>query len=185
MSLLRLIRPVYDLVRELAVDALHFVGLSFRSRTALIPENLFLRKQLALYQEHQIRPRRLTNAARFSLVIWSRLFAWRSALVVKPATLIGWHRKAFRVFWKRQSKPGRRRIPRRLRQLIEQMVGENPIWGEERIANELWLKLAFSQLVYAIAAVAKEGVCICGRDGGDGLGQGWLQLLDEPGFDSA
>jgi hypothetical protein len=98
--------------RDLAVDALHFVGLSFRSRTALIAENLFLRKQLAFYQEHQIRPRRLTDAARLSLVIWSRLFAWRSALlVVKPATLIGWHRKAFRLFWKRKSRPGRRRIP--------------------------------------------------------------------------
>ena len=94
MSFLRLIRPVFRVVRDLAVNALHFVGLSFRSRTALIAENLFLRKQLAFYQEHQIRPRRLTNAARFSLVVWSRLFAWRSTLlVVKPATLIGWHRK--------------------------------------------------------------------------------------------
>ena len=142
MSFLRLIRPVFGVVRDLSVDALHFVGLSFRSRTALIAENLFLRKQLTFYQEHQIRPRRLTDAARFSLLIWSRLFAWRSALlVVKPATLIGWHRKAFRLFWKRKSKPGRRRIPLRLRQLIEQMVRENPLWGEERIAHELLLKL--------------------------------------------
>jgi transposase InsO family protein len=142
MSFLRLIRPVFRVVRDLAVNALHFVGLSFRSRTALIAENLFLRKQLAFYQEHQIRPRRLTNAAKFSLVIWSRLFAWRPALlVVKAATLIGWHRMAFRLFWKRKSRPGRRRIPLRLRRLIEQMVRENPLWGEERIAHELLLKL--------------------------------------------
>src|SRR6516225_3500864 len=142
MSFLRLILPVFRVVRDLAVDALYFVGLSFRSRTALIAENLFLRKQLTSYHEHQIRPRRQTNAARFSLVVWSRLFAWRSTLlVVKPATLIGWHRKAFRLFWKRKSRPGRPPIPLRLRQLIERMVGENPLWGEERIADELWLKL--------------------------------------------
>jgi putative transposase len=105
MSFLRLIRPVLGVVRDLAVDAPHFVGLSFHSRTALIAENLFLRKRLAFYQEHQIRPRRLTNAARFSFVIWSRLFAWRSALlVVKPPTRIGWHRKAFRLFRKRKSR---------------------------------------------------------------------------------
>ena len=134
--------PVFRVVRDLAVDALYFVGLSFRSRTALIAENLFLRKQLTSYHEHQIRPRRQTNAARFSLVVWSRLFAWRSTLlVVKPATLIGWHRKAFRLFWKRKSRPGRRPIPLRLRQLIEQMVSKSPFWGEERIAHELLLKL--------------------------------------------
>ena len=108
----------------------------------LIAENLFLRKQLAYYQDHQIQPRRLTNAARLSLVFWSRFFAWRSTLlVVKPATLIGWHRIAFRLFWKQKSRPGGRRIPLKLRQLIEQMVRENPIWGEERIVHALWLKL--------------------------------------------
>jgi transposase InsO family protein len=108
----------------------------------LIAENLFLRKQLAFYQEREIRPHRLTNAARLWLVVWSMLFDWKSALVVvKPATLIGWHRKAFRLFWKWKSRPGRRRIPPDLRRLIVQMVRENPTWGEERIANELWLKL--------------------------------------------
>lgn len=142
MSPLRLVRPVLGYVGDLALDVLRFVRSSFRSRSTLIAENLFLRKQLAYYQDHQIQPRRLSNAARLSLVIWSRFFAWRSALlVVKPATLVGWHRRAFRLFWKQKSRPGRRRIPLKLRQLIEQMVGENPIWGEERIAHELWLKL--------------------------------------------
>jgi hypothetical protein len=142
MNLPRLFLLVLCVVRDVAADALGFASSSFRSRTALIAENLFLRKQLAFYQERQIRPRRLTNVAQLSLVFWSRFFAWRSALlIVKPATLIGWHRKAFRLFWKRKSRLGRPPIPLRLRQLIEQMVGENPIWGEERIANELWLKL--------------------------------------------
>jgi putative transposase len=97
---------------------------------------------LAFYQERQVRPRRLTNAARLSLVFWSRFFEWKSALVVvKPATLIGWHRKAFRLFWKWKSRPGRPRIPMDLRQVIAQWVRDNPTWGEERVADELWLKL--------------------------------------------
>jgi hypothetical protein len=50
---------------------------------------LFLRKQLAFYREHQVPPRRLTDAARVSLALWSQLFNWRAALViVKPETLI-------------------------------------------------------------------------------------------------
>lgn len=126
----------------MAGDAPSLVRLSLRSRTALIAENLFLRKQLAFYQERQIQPRRLTNAARLWLVFWSRFFVWRSALlVVKPATLIGWHRRAFRLFWKWKSRPGRRPIPLDLRRLIVEMVRGNPTWGEERIAHELWLKL--------------------------------------------
>jgi len=62
-------------------------------------------------------------------------------VIVKPATLIGWHRHAFRLFWRWKSRPGRLRIPVELRQLIARMVRENPTWGEERIVNELWLKL--------------------------------------------
>src|SRR5215472_15657556 len=108
----------------------------------LIAENLFLRKQLGFYQEHQIKPRRMTDAARLSLVFWSRFCEWKSVLVVvKPATLIGWHRQAFRRFWKWKSRRGRPRIPQDLRQLIAQWVRDNPTWGEERVADELWLKL--------------------------------------------
>jgi len=126
----------------LAGEAPSLIRVSLRSRAALIAENLFLRKQLAFCQERELRPRRLTNAGRLWLVFWSRFFDCRTALpVVKPATLIGWHRKTFRLFWRWKSRPGRRRIPQDLRQLIVQMVRENPTWGEERIAHELWLKL--------------------------------------------
>lgn len=62
-------------------------------------------------------------------------------VVVRPETLIRWHRAGFRLFWKWKSRPGRPPIPVGLRQLIRQMAGENPLWGQERIANELWLKL--------------------------------------------
>jgi putative transposase len=142
MDFLRLIRAPFDDLREFTGDLASLIRLSFGSQTALVAENLFLRKQLAFYQEREVRPRRLTNAARLWLVLWSRFFDWKSALVVvKPETLIGWHRKAFRLFWRWKSRPGRRRIPLDLRQIIVQMVRENPTWGEERIAHELLLKL--------------------------------------------
>jgi transposase InsO family protein len=75
-----------------------------------------------------------------ALSVW---FEWRSALVVvKPDTLIGWHRKGFRLFWRWKSRPaGRPPLPKDLRQLIRAMAEENVTWGEERIANELKLKL--------------------------------------------
>ena len=105
-------------------------------------ENLFLRKQLAFYGEHKIRPRPLTDAARLSLVLWSRIFDWRNALmIVKPETLMGWHRKGFRLFWHWKSRPGRPPLPQEIRELIVRMARENPTWGQLRVAAELSLKL--------------------------------------------
>jgi transposase InsO family protein len=73
----------------------------------------------------------------------SQWFEWRNALVVvKPETLIRWHRKGFRLFWRWKSRPaGRPRLPKDIQALIQQMARENPTWGEEHIANELKLKL--------------------------------------------
>ena len=123
-------------------QGIQFLRLALSSRAALSAEVLFLRKQLAFYQEHQISPRRLTAAARFSLLLWSRFFNWRGALmIVKPETLIGWHRQGFRLWWRWKSRLGRPRIPEDLRQLIVRMVRENPTWGEERVAAELSVKL--------------------------------------------
>lgn len=63
-----------NLITDLAADPLRFLHLMLRSRTALSAEVLFLWKQLAFYEERQIQPRQLGDAARFSLVLWSRLF---------------------------------------------------------------------------------------------------------------
>jgi len=79
--------------------------------------------------------------AAYSLMILSRWFNWRDALVVGPRTLTRWHRAGFRLFWRYKSRPGRPPIPRELQTLIRQMALENVSWGEERIANELLLKL--------------------------------------------
>src|SRR5271166_2253016 len=127
----------------LAQDALQFLLLGTRSSAALKAENIFLRKQLALYLEREAKPRRATDATRLSMVLLSRLFAWQNALInVKPGTFLGWHRKGFQLLWRWKSRPrGRPRVPRRLRELIFKMAHENQTWGEERIAAELLLKL--------------------------------------------
>jgi hypothetical protein len=74
-------------------DVMRFLMLCLRSSTVVAAENLFLRKQLALYQERHVKPRRATDAARFTLVWLARWFDWRQALaVVQPATFLRWHR---------------------------------------------------------------------------------------------
>ena len=125
------------------VDALIFFCLTFRSASALAAENLFLRKQLVLYVERNKKPRRATDPIRFTLAYLSRYFEWCDALtVVKPDTLIRWHRKGFRLFWKWKSRSsGRPRVPADVRRLVVEMATNNPTWGEERIANELLLKI--------------------------------------------
>jgi hypothetical protein len=126
----------------LVLDTARFLRLCLRTPRALAAENLFLRKQLALYQERNVKPRRATNATRFVLVWLSRWCDWRQTLaVVKPETFTRWHRQGFRLFWRWKSQPGRPPIPEELRALIRQMARENPTWGQERIANELLLKL--------------------------------------------
>jgi hypothetical protein len=73
----------------------------------------------------------------------SRFLTWRQLLViVKPETLIRWHRKAFRLFWRWKSRPpGRPAIPVNVQRLIATMARANRTWGEERIAAELLVKL--------------------------------------------
>ena len=125
-------RPVDRLLRH-AVACSHGVVLNRR---------LHLRKQLSLYVERDVRPRRATDSIRFTLARPFRWFDWRETLiVVKPDTLIRWHRKGFRLFWKWKSRPrGRPSVPTQVRTLIAEMATNNPTWGEERIADELLLK---------------------------------------------
>jgi putative transposase len=139
---LRTLMPLICMLLTLLRDGMHFFLLSLRPSPALAAENLFLRKQLALYQERHVKPRQASTAARLGLIWLAHWFDWRHALVlVQPATLIRWHRQGFRLFWRWKSRPGRPRIPAELQALIRQMTHENPTWGEERIANELLLKM--------------------------------------------
>jgi putative transposase len=145
MRFQRLIHHLTLLTRTLStlvVDGLRYLLLCLRPSPTLAAENLFLRKQLALYRERGIKPRRITHATRLTLVWLAHWFDWRQALaVVQPATFLRWHRQGFRLFWRWTSGPGRPAIPTDLRALIRRMARDNPSWGEERIANERLLKL--------------------------------------------
>jgi putative transposase len=116
-----------------------------KSRTTLQVENLALRHQIGVLQRSAKGRPQLTAADRF---LWAWLCGvwrdWRSALViVKPETVVAWHRKGFRLFWTwkvRHGKPGRPKVPKETRALIRRMSRENPMWGAPRIHGEL-LKL--------------------------------------------
>ncbi len=117
----------------------------FKSRAALQLENVALRHQIGVLRRSvKCRPR-LCTADRLLWVWLSRAWSdWRSSLViVKPDTVVSWHRKAFRVFWTwkiRRGQPGRPSVPNIVRDLIRTMSRENPLWGAPRIHGEL-LKL--------------------------------------------
>lgn len=130
------------IVLQLLADAVGLALLSARPRRSLEAENLVLRRQLALFKERGVKPRRIDAATRASLALLSRLCDWRSCLmVVRPETVVRWHRAGWRLLWRYKSRPGRPPIPLELRRLIRRMAVENPLWGEERIANELLVKL--------------------------------------------
>ena len=136
-------RAALQTVPRIACDLLRLALTAARSHAQLAAENLFLKKQLALYLERHVKPRRADDATRIVLVALSWLIDWRHVLtVVKPETLIRWHRKGFQLFWRWKSRPcGRPRLPADLRRLIAAMAAVNRTWGEERIASELLVKL--------------------------------------------
>lgn len=115
-----------------------------KTRAALQLENVALRHQIGVLQRGLKRPK-LTVADRLIWVAISRLWRdWRSALaIVKPDTVIAWHRTGFRLFWTwkvRRGRPGRPAVAPDVRDLIRRMSRENPLWGAPRIHGEL-LKL--------------------------------------------
>ena len=123
-------------------DVLRLIVSYMRSSRAIRAENLVLRRQLARYIERGIKPRRVDYTTRVSLALFSRLFDWHDAVVmVRPSTIVRWHRLGWRIFWRWKCRAGRPPIPPELRCLIRRMATENPLWGEERIANELLVKL--------------------------------------------
>lgn len=115
-----------------------------RSRAALQCEVLALRHQLQVLARSRPRRLRLTRADRLLWVWFSRAWTeWRAALViVKPDTVIAWHRQGFRLFWtwKSRRRVGRPTVPLEVRTQIRTMSEANPLWGAPRIHGEL-LKL--------------------------------------------
>src|SRR5580704_1631471 len=111
---------------------------AFCSRANLVAENLVLRQQLAVLKVGR-RPR-LTPVDRAFWVVVSRVWSrWVDALaIVRPATVIAWHRRGYDKFWAyRSRRPGRPPLAPPLIELIVRMARENPTWSRRRIAAEL------------------------------------------------
>jgi len=131
-------------MRSVLISVLTTVRGVVRTRAALHLEILALRHQLQVLQRSH-RPRsRLANADRW---LWAWLSTewteWRTALaIVKPATVVAWHRQGFLLFWTGRSRrrTGRPPVSAGIRSLIRTMSRENPLWGAPRVHGEL-LKL--------------------------------------------
>lgn len=114
----------------------------FRGRQSLLLENLALRQQLVMLKRRHPRP----SLGLFDKLFWviaRRVWStWKNSLIlVTPGTVVRWHRSGFRMYWRLISRVrrqvGRKRTPKELRELIFQMVAENPTWGAPRIHGEL------------------------------------------------
>jgi putative transposase len=112
-----------------------------QSRAALHLEVLALRHQLQVLQRSRSRRLHLKAADRWLWAWLSRSWSnWRTALViVKPETVIAWHRRGFQLFWswKSRKRIGRPPVPADVRTLIRTMTRDNPLWGAPRIHGEL------------------------------------------------
>jgi hypothetical protein len=134
-------------------------GAFFRSRHELGLELVTLRQQVGVLKRKNPRPR---------LSLWDRLFwlslrrwwsKWASVLVVvKPETVVGWHRAGFRWYWRLLSRrrPGRPKITTELRHLIRSRAEENPTWGAPRLHGEL-LKLGFEISESTVSCYLAQG----------------------------
>ena len=139
-----------------------FVADLFKSRYRLEAENLFLRHQLNIALRRAPARLRLRGSDRALLVwitrIWPNLLDL--AQVVQPETILRWHRSGFKAFWrwKSRNRAGRPKIDRSLRDLIQRMSRENPLWGASRIHGELLMlgfEVAQSTVSKYIARVSK------------------------------
>ncbi|MGY4496984.1 transposase InsO family protein [Bradyrhizobium sp. GM24.11] len=134
--------------------ALAVLASPFRSKSRLEAENAVLRHQLIVLRRRRRGRVRLTNLDRWFFV---QLYRWFPAIlkvltIIRPETLVRWHRAGFRCYWRWKSRPrgGRPPVETELRTLIRQMSVENPLWGAPRVHGEL-LKLGFEVAQSSVA----------------------------------
>ena len=123
----------------------HSLVSALQSHRDLAFENLILRQQLAVMKRSCSRPS-ISRSDRQFWVLVSRVWSkWRDTLfIVKPETVIHWHKKGFRRYWTRKSRrKGRPQLDAEIRKLIRRMSVANPLWGAPRIHGEL-LKLGLN-----------------------------------------
>ena len=131
------------------------IAAAVRPKALLIADNLCLRQQLLVLHRRKPRPRLEDADRRFWVLGWRT-----SVLIVKPETVLRWHRRGWRTYWCRRSsrkgKPGRRPIAPELGTLIRRMTIENPLWGQRRIQAEL-ARLGFKVSARTVAKYMHRG----------------------------
>ncbi len=112
-----------------------------KPRWRLVAEIVCLRQQLIVLQRTRKHPVLQNKDRRFWILMCCCFAAWRDCLlIVRPETVLRWHARGWRAYWRSKSRariPGRRRIPLELRALIRRMARDNPLWGQIRIYAEL------------------------------------------------
>ena len=140
---------------------LSLIRAAVRDREALVAENLLLRQQLAvLTRPTRKRPRLRARDKLFWVVVRALRGDWRRhLLVVRPESVIRWHRQGWRLFWRWRSRGpiGRPRLSAEVRELIATMARDNPRWGSERIRGEL-LKLGLVVSKLSIQRYRERGL---------------------------
>jgi len=131
----------------------------FKSKSRLEAENMALRRQLIVLRREVQGRVRLTNNDRWFFI---QLYRWFPSIlqvltIIRPETLVRWHRAGFRCYWrwKSRSRGGRPQIDTDLRVLIRRISIENPLWGAPRIHGEL-LKLGFEVAQSSVAKYMVE-----------------------------
>jgi hypothetical protein len=127
-------------VIESILAVLAGIGVFFLNRTDTALELLALRQQVAVLKRKRPRPTLNSGDRLFWTTLRQFWSGWRDVLViVKPETVIGWHRAGFRLYWRWRSRPGRGRprTPEEIRVLIRRLAEENPGWGAPKIHGEL------------------------------------------------
>src|ERR1022692_554761 len=145
---------------ELERSVISFVARRCRSRAVVELENLALRHQLHVLRRQQPGRLRLFAIDRLLWVLLYQLWprCLEAMVLVKPATVIQWHRQGFRLFWRWRSRSGRPSVEREVRDLIRQMNAANPLWGAPRIHGELLkLGIEISQATVAKYMVRRRG----------------------------
>jgi transposase len=133
---------------------------TLRSRGDLLAENLLLRQQVTvLTRPTRKRPKLRASDKVFWLLARLARGDWRQHLVlVRPETVVRWHRRGWRLFWrwKSRARPGRPRLSAEIQELIARMAAENRAWGSERIRGEL-LKLGIAVSHRSVQAYRRRG----------------------------
>jgi transposase InsO family protein len=147
-------------MHELVGWIVSVVARRLRSRAAVELENLALRHQLHVLRRQRPGRLRLFTIDRLLWVwlyrIWPRCLD--AMVLVKPATVVQWHRQGFRLFWRWRSRSGRPSVDREIRTLVRHMSSANPLWGAPRIHGELLkLGIEISQATVAKYMVRRRG----------------------------